>query len=122
MVSTTDGRYVGSQRRFHLPRGSMSMLRHVRYASVVVAFLAVMVGFAPVASAAVKMYQYSFTAQGETDTFTDTGLCSGGPANITTTYNEALKVSATEANLTQDEIEALLDDDPTSIISKSTYT
>lgn len=73
--------------------------------------------------AASKTYQYTFTSQHESDSFTDTGLCDPGPADINLTdYNEALHVSATESGLTQDQIEALLENDPSGVIVKASYT
>lgn len=75
------------------------------------------------ADAARQTYQYSFQEHQATDQFTDTGVCDDLEATITlTNYNEAFHVSATQAGLSKDEIEALLEDDPDGIIVKATYT
>lgn len=76
-----------------------------------------------VAAAGQSTYQYNFQNQHESDTFQDHGLCSEGLATINLTdYNEALHVTATQAGLTEDDIEALLEADNTDVITKLTYT
>src|SRR5882724_8760607 len=75
------------------------------------------------AGAARQTYQYSFQEHRASDQFTDTGVCDDLEATVTlTNYNEAFHVNATQAGLSKDQIEALLDDDPTGIIVKATYT
>jgi hypothetical protein len=74
-------------------------------------------------AAAAGTYQYSFQEHGASDSFTDTGLCDPGPAQIDLTdYNEAFHVSASTPGLTQDQVEALLENDPNGVITKVTYT
>ena len=75
------------------------------------------------AGAEQKTYPYTFTNQHQSDSFTDSGLCDPGPASINLIdFNEALHVSATQPGLTEDQIWALLEDDPGGVIVKATYT
>lgn len=57
----------------------------------------------------------------EQETFVDTGLCDPGLATITLDAREVLHVNATQAGLTQEQIEAALESD-TGLISSATYT
>lgn len=76
-----------------------------------------------IAGAAQKTYPYTFTNQNQSDSFTDSGLCDPGPASINLIdFNESLHVSATQSGLTEDQIWALLEDDPGGVIVKATYT
>ena len=65
------------------------------------------------APAAPRTFQYTSTNQNQNDSFIDTGICDPGPATVMLIgYNEALHVSATESGLTEDQIWALLEEDP----------
>ena len=78
---------------------------------------------APTPAFAGGTYQYTINQHGGTDSFTDVGLCNPGPAQINlTNLSEVLHVSATQAGLTNDQIFALLNDDPTGIIVRATDT
>jgi hypothetical protein len=72
-------------------------------------------------SQAASSYPYTFHEQ-EHENFTDTGICSDGPADITLDNGSALHVNATQSGLTEDQVDALLEDDPTGILTSVTYT
>ena len=80
-------------------------------------------GTSSAALAAPTTFQYTFTNQNQNDSFIDVGLCDPGPATVMLIgFNEALHVSATESGLTEDQIWALLEDDPDGVIVRVTYT
>lgn len=67
-------------------------------------------------------YQYSFQEHQASDTFQDQGICTPGVATINLiNYNEAIHVTASQAGLSQDAVEALLESN-SPLISKVTYT
>ena len=80
-------------------------------------------GTGSAALAAPTTFQYTFTNQNQNDSFIDVGICDPGPAAVMLIgFNEALHVSATESGLTEDQIWALLEDDPDGVIVRFTYT
>jgi hypothetical protein len=94
-------------------------------AASAVAAVALIVGSAMPAGAG-GLYQYSFHSSGvehqvSSGVGDDTGVCDA-VEDATLTQQEAVHVQATEAGLTMEDVDALLDDDPDGVIVRVTYT
>jgi len=98
----------------------------IRHAFVPIAAAALVSGALTLAATpalAAGSYQYSFQEHRASESFTDSGLCNPGPAQIDLTdYNEALHVTANQAGLSQAQIEALLEGNGSDVISRVSYT
>lgn len=98
-------------------------MRHILAALATSAVLPGAATLAAVPASAGASYQYSFQEHSASDSSTDTGLCNSDPAVIELlNYNEALHVTASQAGLTQSQVEALLENDVGGVISNVTYT